>query len=566
MAPILYRHFSVSDTSLVKTIGIAAPLKSGHWRLLDALGEVFGVRLEERPFGSDAGLDAWIRHEGDSEIRRRRAHSDCPSYTIIPDDQLVPCGMSSTIEFGRHSALPAVLSGRRVEAAEASKLQSLPLNLRNDIVVLASKGGAPFWAMQEVDGRQHHYVASPLPELNEGEPLFRYFHGREFLQLLPLILFLRNLTEDKRWEQPPLQACFMFDDPNLHWRTYGFVDFAEIAMHAERHRYHVSFATIPLDTWFVHKSTSVIFQQQRDQLSLLIHGNDHIAEEFARPYLAEELDTKLWQALRRIGEFERRSGVEVARVMAPPHGACSESTLRAMAQLGFEAACVSRGSLHHYNKEATWVRTLGMRPSEMIGGGPVLLRFPLKRSCHNSILIAALLHQPVIAVGHHHDVAEGLHLLSDLAGFIDSIGTVRWGNMRQICRGHYARRLDGKSLSIRMFTKRVEVCIPDGINELWVEEPRLRVAQSAPFLWRLLGERSGWNPHLPDAPITVRPLQRLEIVSEFPTSPVIDAMKGNGLRLWPMVRRQITEVRDRISPVLRRATGFAAKAKIDRGA
>ena len=152
--------------------------------------------------------------------------------------------------------------------------------------------------------------------------------------MLPLILFLRTLTEDQRWEQPPLQACFMFDDPNLHWRTYGFVDFAQIAAHAQMHNYHVCFATIPLDTWFVHKPTALLFQQYRDQLSLLIHGNDHIAQELARPYSDEELNRNLRQALRRIDEFERRSGVEVSKVMAPPHGACSESTLGEMAHLG----------------------------------------------------------------------------------------------------------------------------------------------------------------------------------------------------------------------------------------
>ena len=65
-----------------------------------------------------------------------------------------------------------------------------------------------------------------------------------------------------------------------------------------------------LDTWLIHKPTALLFQQYRDQLSLLIHGNNHIAQELARPYEDEGLNGDLQQALRRIDEFERRSGVE----------------------------------------------------------------------------------------------------------------------------------------------------------------------------------------------------------------------------------------------------------------
>jgi hypothetical protein len=65
----------------------------------------------------------------------------------------------------------------------------------------------------------------------------------------------------------------MLDDPNLHWRTYGYVDYAQIAAHAKIHNYHMSFAMIPLDTWYVHKPTALLFQQNRNQISLLFHGS-----------------------------------------------------------------------------------------------------------------------------------------------------------------------------------------------------------------------------------------------------------------------------------------------------
>jgi len=525
--------------------------------MLDALGGVLDVRFEERMLGDGIGIDAWILPEAGLDTLRSLAFSGRPSYAVIRKDQQVPCGTSSTIEFSGHSALPPVLRGRQIRTDEAAGLTSLP-HLDN-VTVLASKAAVPVWTMQEHEGCQHHCVASPVPELNDGESLFQYFCGRRFMQLLPLILFLRTLTEDQGWEQPPLQACFMFDDPNLHWRTYGFIDFNKIASHAQLHRYHACFATIPLDAWFVHKPTALLFQRHRDRLSLLVHGNDHIAQELAKPYVEEEQKRNLQQALGRISAFERRSGVEVSKVMVPPHGACIESALGEMARLGFEAACISKGSLRHYNGQAAWLRTFGMKPADIIGGLPVFPRFPLSGSCRNSILIAALLHQPIIAMGHHHDVAEGLHQFDDLAGFINSLGTVRWVDMKRISRAHYAQKLDGKDLLVRMFTRRIEVLVPERARQLLLERPLLRGAGSAPFAWRLLSEGSEWKVQRPDEPISVLSGQKIEIASEPPTASLVDARNIRKPRLWPVVRRQLTEARDRLAPVLRRVSAFSVK-------
>jgi hypothetical protein len=540
----------------MKTIGISAPLKSPALRrMLDALGEVLDLRFEERMFGDDTGIDAWIFHEPERENLRRIAMCEHPCYTVIRFDQVVPCGESSTIEFSRHNVLPTVLIGKRIRSDEAVNVMALPRWLEI-VTVLACKEGSPVWAMQEVDGQQHHYVTSQIPELSDGESLFQYFHRGQFLHLLPLILFLRTLAEDQRWEQPPLRACFMFDDPNLHWRTYGFLDFAKIADHAQMHNYHTSFATIPLDTWFIHKPTAALFKRYPDRLSLLIHGNDHVADELARPYSDEELSVILREALRRIDKFERSSGVEVSRVMAPPHGACSERTLNEMAHLGFEAASISRGSLRHHNRQATWVGTLGMKPSEIIRGLPVFPRFPLSGSCQNSILIAALLRQPIIAAGHHHDVAEGLQLLADLAGYINSLGTVHWSNMKRISRSHFARRLEGKILRVKMYAKHIEVCVPEGVNQILSESPWPKEVASMPLVWKLLSEGSEWKTHPPAELIPVRPGQKIEIVAELPTLPPIDARNIGKLRLWPIVRRQLTETRDRLAPVLKNVRLF----------
>jgi len=444
-----------------------------------------------------------------------------------------------------------VIRGRQIDIDEVTELNALPLWLRN-ATPIASKEGGPIWAIIEGGEYNHYFVGLPIPELEDSEPLFLYFFGNKFLHLLPLLLFLRTLIQDHRWEPPPLQASFIFDDPNLHWRTYGHINFEEMIRHAQHHNYHASIATIPLDAWFTHMPTASLFKQHPDRISLLIHGNNHVAGELARVCSDTECDGTLRQTLIRVKELERRSGVEISKVMAAPHGALSEQFLQRMGQMGFEAACISRWSLRHYNKQATWLSTIGMKPSDIIAEMPVFPRFRMSRTCQNSILVAALLHQPIIPIGHHNDIAEGLHLLANLSGYINSLGTVRWISMKGMSRSQFSRKIDGGILRIRMFTKRIEICVPEEIQQIFVERLRPEGAEYKPLLWRALGEKMEWNLLGLEESIPAFSGQKIEIMSPFTTSLHMDARTSKKLQLWPIVRRQLTEARDRISPFLKR--------------
>jgi hypothetical protein len=535
----------------LKTIGVINELSTGNRNLLDALGVLFSIRFEERDIGNDSGIDAWFVNKTDIKTINKILPGTRPCYTTIHSEELIPCGQSQKIEFSKSQALPSLLRGRQIKTDEAVKLMALPPELKN-LEIIASKAGYPVWALQESENCQHHYVATTTPELNDNEPLFRFFNGRQFLHLLPFLLFLRSLTEDRRWEPPPLQACFMFDDPNLHWPTYGFIKYSEMVQHAKMFRYHTSIATIPLDTWFVHTPTASIFKENRQEISLLIHGNDHISKELARLHSDDERNLILWQALKRIEDFERGSGVEVSRVMAPPHGACNERFLAGLSNLGFEAACISRGSLHSYNSNAKWLSTLGMSPSDIIEGLTVFPRFPLSKSCHNSILIAALLHQPIIPVGHHQDVSAGLGILDDLSAFINSMGDINWANMTGISRSNFARMISGRTLQVKMFAKRIEVNVFEGIDSIRVERSWLEEVDSEPLTWRALEDSAEWKQHRLDEIIPVSPGQKIEIISNPTSCQAMNNSQVRKLRIWPMVRRQLTEVRDRVAPALNR--------------
>jgi hypothetical protein len=534
----------------MKTIGISTPLISqGHLRMLDALGEVFGIRFEMRNFGSESGIDAWVFPESSPESILPIRDSQIPSYAVIAEKHLISCGESKAIKFNHHPSIPEVLHDIEIRSDEAIKLKGLPTTVSN-MPTIAAKAGSPIWAVQGSSGHFQHYVTLSIPELEEDEAIFHYFHGNKFIALLPFLTFLQQLTDDNRWIPPPLQACFMFDDPNLHWPTYGFIDFQEMAKHAGQHNYHSSFATIPLDGWYANNQAADLFQKYHDRISFLMHGNDHISEELARNISTEERARMLKQALSRIEKLEKRANVSISRIMAPPHGACSGDTLNEMALLGYEGACISRSSLEHYNKNAGWVRTLGMSPADNICGLPVIPRFRISSDCQNAILVAALLHQPIIPVGHHQDVAGNMDLLADLSSFINSLGHVRWANMTDISRANYAKLIDGDILHLKMYSKLINVLIPEGINHIVVKRPWLEEGAKEPLFIKTSSNHKNAQVDSKE-PIAVSSGQQIQLISSQNSQLQCNYDAINKFTFWPVMRRLITESRDRIAPKLR---------------
>ena len=513
-----------------------------------ALSELFDVRFEEHGLAERSRpVDALIFTSGDRDSLSRMANYTVPCFAVLSKAGHDTLEKPILIDFAKHSAVPAVVAGRQVSSTGNIGLCELP---PGEGTPLASQGLIPIWTIQGPAGRRRHYVAVNIPELSEDEPVFVHFNGNQFATMLPLLAFLREVSEDPRWEAPPLQACFMFDDPNLHWRTYGFIDYADLVTHARRYKYHVAFATIPLDGWFVHAPTATLFKQHPEEVSLLMHGNDHVSKELARARETSGAAATLRLALERIQRMERRSHVEVSRVMAPPHGACSEETLEQMALAGYEGACVSSGSLRHYNGKANWVRTIGMRPCDIIRGLTVVPRFRISRDCHNFILAAAFLRQPIVPVGHHHDIAEGLEFLADLSRFANSLGAVRWGNMTSIIRSQYSRMLDGRVLRLRMHTKRAEIVVPDGVDRIAIERPWLVDEANKSLVLCGTGISSPLTGDDTENQFSVCPGQRISIVSGRAPSAHTVHLRRDRPRAWPIVRRLMTEARDRVAPML----------------
>jgi len=408
--------------------------------------------------------------------------------------------------------------------------------------ILATTNNLPVWLCSAEGTVKRYRSALPVPSLSPGESLCQVFNGERFLELLPLIQWLRELRPVGGSEGPPLRASFIFDDPNLHWPRYGFVDYRQVAAHASRHNYHAGFATIPLDAWFTHKPTAGLFRNNSDRLSLLVHGNNHIKEELAQPYTEGERVFLLQQALQRIEHLERVSGCNVCRVMVPPHGACSEDMLAEMPRTGFESACISHGSLKAHNRGAAWTPNLGILQSETIRACPVLPRWGMNGDLFNTILVAAYCRQAIIIRGHHQDLKGGIEKLDKIAGFINALGTVAWGDMTKVARQNYERVMDRSNYRIRPLGWKLEVQLPEAAQSMTIESP----ACTAWDRWILRSSRGvAVEARVGEAVSVVDTADRHWSIEAL-TQSVEQERPRKGVPLVAVARRLLTESRDRL--------------------
>jgi hypothetical protein len=399
-------------------------------RLLASLEEVFPIVFDGRQPRDLGGLDGMLVLDP--------AHLDeMPAgvRVLVTASSPGPPARSELVQFTCNEHVDRPLKGHALIEDRAHGRSAFPF-MGGDSVLATVDERPVWWCRGNADPRVDISVFSP-EELHEGETLRDHLRTGRFMGLVPLLHFLRDVCGELNLSEQPLLASFVIDDPNLHWPSYGFLKYADLIRHASTHRYHVGVAMVPLDGWLVNRRAASLVRANSAFLSLLVHGNDHVARELGRLSTDRNAEPAIGQALKRVASFERRSGVAVRRVMVPPHGACSEAALRAMFRLGFEAACMSR-PYPWRDRLPPPSPLVGWHPAEMVAGGfPILPRYHIDHP-REELVFRALLRQPLILYGHHWDLAQGLEVLAQAADDVNRLGDVRWGPLDWIARRNYS--------------------------------------------------------------------------------------------------------------------------------
>jgi hypothetical protein len=490
----------------------------------------------------DSEFDALFFFHGDGTTDGQAATEisldfSAPSRAVEESD-LAKCN----VVFSDDCRVPFPFRGRSLSCALDTRHR--PLELQAGDVVLASTKAGPVWSVAATDGKLHFKSALPWPARKAGQGFADLFCGNRFLEMLFMLHFLRACGADGGFKNAPLRATFIFDDPNLHWPRYGYVDYREIAIRAKRENYHACFATIPFDGWFIHQPTAAIFKQESRYLSLLAHGNNHVKQELAKTYSEAAGSALVQQALQRIAALEEKSGVKVCRVMVPPHGACASGMLRLLRLNGFEAACISAGSIRAFNQQAAWSAKVGFAPAEVIEDFAVLPRWAWNGEYQNALLVAAYLGQALVLRGHHQDLKNGVEVLDELARFVNGLGSVTWHDMDSLCRMNYQIRHEGTACHVRLFGTSVDIPVGEGMEQVFIAD----AAGMAGSVWTLddgisrhalfsgrslaIAAASGSHVSLIRQPPSSRPATPTPV--RFRTAPS------------SVLRRLLTETRDRL--------------------
>jgi hypothetical protein len=514
-------------------------------RLFAALEAALPVRFEARTADALDGLDALLAL-GDVDP----APAGVPSLTLTipePPDPGKALENVCTAAEGLDSRLHgAALPDQRLGAA----LRQVEDGLGDEGAKgLAACDGVPTWTRSG-----EHESALLIPaELGPREALRERLCDGRSAALLPLLHFLRATTEAIRWQPPAARASLLFDDPNLHWPSYGFVKLGELGAHAREHGYHVALATVPLDAWFAHPAALRALGESEGAISLLVHGNDHDGGELGRVATEADAVSLAAQALRRVEAFGRRTGVAVDRVMVPPHEACSQATLSGLRRCGFEAITMTRPYPWVEFEPHSWLARpegagplVGWGPAEFVEGVPVLLRHPIATRSPAELTLRAFLDQPLILYGHHEDVLGGPTALLEAAEEVNRLGPTSWRSLGEIAATSFETRRNGSQLAVRLLTRKAQIEVPAGIEELTVELPPTGIESDRQTV-RIAGKDTD-----PGEPLAVEPGNSLEI-----TLAPLDAIDPAAVPAPPrrplaVARRLASEGRDRLRPLATR--------------
>ena len=518
-------------TALVGVFSPAGATGHGLKTLWEALELTLPVRFETRRPGDWEDVDAAVVLDGPAP--------QYPLPTLVLSDGEGRSAGPGDVLFADSPPVPIEFRGRRIaEDAAAGTLKP-----QEGDEVLATLGGSPVWLKRAGAVGEIYEAATqptaPLPDL----PLRELFREGCFLSLLPVLELVRRACERRGWTRPRLRASFMFDDPNLHWTSYGYLRFAEVLGRARKRGYHIASAMVPLDGWYTHPAAAHLFRDNPRFLSLLIHGNDHVRHELARPTSTPAAAVLAEQALRRVERFERRCGVRVARVMAAPHGRCSEPMLSGLRVAGFDAICIGGRMPWLVGSQSA----IGRRftPADVVDGFPVIGRAHFVEP-RPDLIFRAYLDQPIVVYGHHTDLAEGLSILDDTADEVERLGHVEWLPLDRIAASNYETCHQGNRLQVRLHTRRARLAIPEGIDELTLE---LQGGGGSPDVALVNGTSAQFTDG--EARFELSSTGEVEVVL-LPGAPGSRDAAAPRMRLWPIVRRLAAEGRDRALPLVRR--------------
>ncbi len=176
-------------------------------------------------------------------------------------------------------------------------------------------------------GAQPIFVATAIRPVSKVELSGGASLQEAFTSIAELMIFLRQAAGERAWHMPASYANLTVDDP---WLTepYGGLGYKALLREMEIHNFHTTIAFVPWNFDRSQPEVVSLFQDHSDRFSISIHGNNHNHREFGgyntQPFEGQRKDIK--QALARMEQFRKRTGLPYDRVMVFPHAVAPAET------------------------------------------------------------------------------------------------------------------------------------------------------------------------------------------------------------------------------------------------
>lgn len=326
-----------------------------------------------------------------------------------------------------------------------------------------SNEGAHYLVKSAEMGREFFLLADTqlIPEL----PLLE--SDNLLLQALPYLMFFARVGGDRVWQGSALFANLTIDDPFLV-EPYGSLSFDNLLQQMDSHRFHTTIGFIPQNFNRNEKNTVALFKGRPDRFSIAVHGNNHDRKEFYRyasknllePFgikTLEEQEFNLRQALTRMNEFSRITGIPYDPVMIFPQGIAPAATLGLCKKVGYLATV--NGSDVPLDSEMPHRIRMSFRPYNTHFYGFLSLRRVRVDYCSELRIRADLfLGNPLLIYTHHDSFESGMEHFNSFADLINTLcPSIQWRSVNNIISQWFPWRHTGNNIfEVKMLSP---VCI-----------------------------------------------------------------------------------------------------------
>lgn len=352
-----------------------------------------------------------------------------------------------------NSALP--LSQKRI-----SYLALTPTATTQSIINVQMKGATfSVFARITVMAQSVFFAAAQQPtEISVTSDPFRQQHL--FAAIAAPMMFLRYAGGDKVWHSPGNYANLTIDDLWLR-EPYGHVNYEELLQQAQQHNFHATIAFIPWNFDRSQPAVVSLFRVHPDRLSISVHGNNHIHQEFG-PFEKHPLNKQvkdIEQSLARMQRFKELTGIPYDAVMVFPHSVSPQATFAALKHANFLATANSINVPSDVT--APTGAEFALRTATLhFATFPSLRRYSAENDIpRTQLAIDAFLGNPMLFYVHESFFASGIGAFNRIADTVNQMQPdTQWRSLGDIVQHLYIERLrDDGNFDVRSYSASIQV-------------------------------------------------------------------------------------------------------------